>query len=115
MKRCAGCRWARYCSPECQREDWRSHKHICCPDHRLPTGDRFIQYHDSSSASSSSARDQISSILSANIPGGSSSCEDLASILEFAYQQSVQYGRMVHLRSSALGNMPSQGSKGDKA
>ena len=37
----------------------------------------------------------------------------MASILVFAYQQSVLHGRMVQVRSPALGNMPSQGSTGD--
>ncbi|CAE6466803.1 unnamed protein product [Rhizoctonia solani] len=26
---CARCQWARYCSPECQREDWKNHKRMC--------------------------------------------------------------------------------------
>ena len=37
----------------------------------------------------------------------------MASILVFAYQQSVLHGRMVQVRSPALGNMLSQGSTGD--
>jgi MYND finger len=28
-KVCGNCRLARYCSPECQREDWKVHKKIC--------------------------------------------------------------------------------------
>jgi hypothetical protein len=26
---CGGCRVARYCSPACQQEDWRRHRHVC--------------------------------------------------------------------------------------
>lgn len=29
MKKCGGCRNAYYCSADCQREDWMSHKPIC--------------------------------------------------------------------------------------
>ena len=30
LKTCARCKTARYCSPECQKEDWtRGHKHAC--------------------------------------------------------------------------------------
>lgn len=28
-KKCAGCRWIPYCSRECQRQDWPSHRAIC--------------------------------------------------------------------------------------
>ena len=31
MQKCAGCRFARYCSKECQKQDWkRVHKQHCC-------------------------------------------------------------------------------------
>lgn len=26
---CSRCRWTRYCGPDCQRKDWRSHKTLC--------------------------------------------------------------------------------------
>lgn len=29
LSRCSRCRWVRYCSSRCQREDWPSHKHEC--------------------------------------------------------------------------------------
>ena len=35
----------------------------------------------------------------------------MASILVFAYQQTVLHGRMVQVRSPALGNMPSQAAR----
>ena len=28
-KKCAGCRWMRYCSVSCQRQDWTRHKPQC--------------------------------------------------------------------------------------
>jgi hypothetical protein len=30
IKRCSGCGWSRYCSRECQKNDWLSHKSNCC-------------------------------------------------------------------------------------
>jgi hypothetical protein len=30
IKRCSGCGWARYCSRECQKNDWKNHKSNCC-------------------------------------------------------------------------------------
>ena len=38
MKKCAGCRWARYCNRGCQRAHWLLHRQTCCPDHCLPIG-----------------------------------------------------------------------------
>ena len=38
MKRCAGCRWARYCSEACQKEHWKSHKIACDPDSGIAPG-----------------------------------------------------------------------------
>ncbi|KAF8498850.1 hypothetical protein JB92DRAFT_2983271 [Gautieria morchelliformis] len=29
MRLCAGCRRAHYCSPSCQKDDWKSHKVLC--------------------------------------------------------------------------------------
>ena len=29
MQACGGCRFAKYCSPECQKGDWKRHKRIC--------------------------------------------------------------------------------------
>ena len=31
LKRCSKCKSVRYCSPECQREHWASHKAVCRP------------------------------------------------------------------------------------
>ena len=31
MKRCVGCRWARYCNRGCQTAHWRAHRQMCCP------------------------------------------------------------------------------------
>jgi hypothetical protein len=44
MKRCSGCRWARYCNRECQRANWLTHRDECCPDRSLPVGIRTIPY-----------------------------------------------------------------------
>ena len=30
-KKCSGCRLARYCSRECQMQDWQEHKTHCAP------------------------------------------------------------------------------------
>jgi hypothetical protein len=30
IKHCSGCGWAKYCSRECQKNDWQSHKSSCC-------------------------------------------------------------------------------------
>ena len=40
MQKCSGCRWARYCTFQCQKADWRKHKRICCPDHCLESDRR---------------------------------------------------------------------------
>ena len=44
MKRCTGCKWARYCDRECQKENWLTHRSECCPDRCLPAGVRTIPY-----------------------------------------------------------------------
>jgi len=44
MRRCSGCKWARYCDRVCQQANWRTHRTECCPDHSLPTGIRTIPY-----------------------------------------------------------------------
>ena len=44
MKRCSGCRWARYCNRECQKANWQTHRDECCPDRSLPVGIRTIPY-----------------------------------------------------------------------
>ncbi|TFK33607.1 hypothetical protein BDQ12DRAFT_614957, partial [Crucibulum laeve] len=31
VKECTGCRKVRYCSPECQKSDWKTHKAKCKP------------------------------------------------------------------------------------
>lgn len=31
LKTCGGCKWARYCSPECQKTGWKQHKANCKP------------------------------------------------------------------------------------
>ena len=41
-KRCSGCMWARYCSRDCQKADWRTHRSVCCPDHALPRHQRSL-------------------------------------------------------------------------
>ena len=39
MRTCAGCRWAQYCTKECQKSHWRAgHGAQCSPDNRLPVG-----------------------------------------------------------------------------
>ena len=39
FQKCSGCRWAYYCSPACQRADWKEkHKRNCNPNLQLPTG-----------------------------------------------------------------------------
>lgn len=35
MQRCSACKMVRYCSPECQRSDWSTHKPYCL-QHRTP-------------------------------------------------------------------------------
>jgi tRNA/tmRNA/rRNA uracil-C5-methylase (TrmA/RlmC/RlmD family) len=30
VKHCSGCGWAKYCCRECQKNDWQSHKLMCC-------------------------------------------------------------------------------------
>ena len=49
MKKCAGCRWARYCNRGCQRAHWLLHRQTCCPDHCLPIGQLGILYKIASS------------------------------------------------------------------
>ena len=44
MKKCSGCRWARYCGPRCQLENWSVHKAECCPDKALLTGTNGIHF-----------------------------------------------------------------------
>jgi hypothetical protein len=44
MKKCSGCRWARYCDTGCQKSHWRIHKPHCDPDWCLPTGTTGIRY-----------------------------------------------------------------------
>ena len=29
IKKCSGCKIARYCSPQCQQSDWKEHKPLC--------------------------------------------------------------------------------------
>ena len=29
MNRCSACKFSKYCSPWCQKEDWATHKHEC--------------------------------------------------------------------------------------
>ena len=43
MKRCGGCRWAKYCDAGCQHRDWPHHKSRCDPDYCLPEGTMGIQ------------------------------------------------------------------------
>lgn len=38
MKRCSGCKIAIYCSPECQKRDWKRHKEQCIPATRNKSG-----------------------------------------------------------------------------
>ena len=35
--RCTGCKYVRYCSKNCQVEDWPSHKHLCRAIQTLPS------------------------------------------------------------------------------
>ena len=44
MKRCTGCKRARYCDRECQKANWLTHRSECCPDRCLPAGIRTIPY-----------------------------------------------------------------------
>ena len=37
LMKCAGCKWAYYCSKLCQRKDWKTHKPSCDPDKCLPS------------------------------------------------------------------------------
>ena len=32
MKKCSRCKEVKYCAKECQVQDWRMHKLVCCPD-----------------------------------------------------------------------------------
>jgi hypothetical protein len=34
IQRCARCRLAWYCSAECQKEDWPTHKHVCAEEEK---------------------------------------------------------------------------------
>jgi len=45
MRRCSGCRWARYCSRACAENDWSWHKEACSPDERLPVNVEGIMLH----------------------------------------------------------------------
>ena len=40
-KQCAGCRRARYCSPQCQKAAWSHHKLYCKPFEKLSTAERL--------------------------------------------------------------------------
>ena len=43
MHHCSGCRWAQYCSKECQKSHWRmGHGAQCSPDEKLPVGTREL-------------------------------------------------------------------------
>lgn len=43
LKKCMGCLLARYCSKQCQIEDWAFHKRLC---HKLETAKRNQAYHE---------------------------------------------------------------------
>jgi hypothetical protein len=40
--RCSACRIVRYCSLNCQRAHWPSHKHVCPEQARIHEQDRFV-------------------------------------------------------------------------
>ncbi len=37
LKRCGRCRTAAYCSPECQKADWKTHRETCSGPREVPT------------------------------------------------------------------------------
>jgi len=39
--RCKGCESAIYCSKQCQKNDWKSHKPLCVKDPNFYVGEKF--------------------------------------------------------------------------
>ena len=48
FKKCSGCYQVRYCSKECQRNDWSAHKNICRRLHGSECNkkEKIVIYHD---------------------------------------------------------------------
>lgn len=42
FKICGGCKYTRYCSPECQRQDWAKHKSLCSMKQQNPPTDPVV-------------------------------------------------------------------------
>lgn len=46
LKYCAKCRKVKYCSRECQIEDWRNHKLVCCKSDVIYTNGNIVKLHN---------------------------------------------------------------------
>jgi hypothetical protein len=89
-KRCSGCMWARYCSRDCQKADWRTHRSVCCPDHALPRHQRNIRYAEivipvGECSSSSTAASNLS--VRSAISASSSSTDSLTEAEHVAFRK----------------------------